>query len=297
MDKNPSNGLNYQLNIHGFGFQFAVLKTVHECFLEKQSPWIFDVSEFPVLNNGSSTHIDFILLNHLEPFLMVAECKRVNPALSNWCFVKSPYVSKKSIESKMIIRDVIVSRVSSGDPPIPSIDSIYKDDDIYRLAFEVKSGNRGEGNQGRGQINSAITQVLKGQNGLINYYADKIWNTKKFPLASKFQDSKYVAFIPVIFTTANLWVSDIDLSEADIKTGNIDLSSSSIKKTEWLYFQYSQTPDLSHNLSGLSNVKELSESLYKDYSRTIPIVNSSSIKSFLSNYLWKNPEEWIRQSI
>jgi hypothetical protein len=294
MNNNPEKGLNYQLNIHGYAFQYAAIKIAQEVSNEKKSPWIFDVSEFPVEINNSSTHIDFILRSIREPFLMVVECKRVNPAISNWCFVKAPYVSRKPTEYNMITREVLVSRESSGDPPIAKIDSIYKSDDIYRLSFEVKSGEKGEGSQGRGQINSAITQVLRGQNGLINYYAEKLVNSSMMPLGKNYNRNDYVAFMPVIFTTANLWVSDVDLSKADIVNGNIDLSTNNLKKTDWVFYQYSQTPDLSHSLSGKSDAKNLSESLIVDFSRTIPIVNASSIAKFLSIYLWKDSSEWVR---
>ena len=292
MQQNPEKGLAHQLNVHGYGFQYAVLKTSKKCFDDHNSPWVFEVSEFPVEINGVSTHIDFILRNTKEPFYLVAECKRADPALSNWCFVKAPFVSRMASGRERIVREVLVSRKASGDPPTERIDWIMRSDEIYRLAFEVKSGQKGDGKFGRGNINDAITQVLRGQNGLFNYFASKLEKTKTMPLGGSFGESKYAAFLPVIFTTAKLWVSDIDLSEADINTGKIDLPAESLVEREWLLFHYSQTPDISHALSGFSKIDELSDALYFDYTRTIPIVNAAGIQSFLSDSLWMHPEDW-----
>lgn len=81
-----------KLNFHGYGFQYAVLRFSEELFRQKISSWIFRWSEFPVQVNNVDTRIDFILENTQNGIFIVAECKRVNPAYSNWCFVKTPYI-------------------------------------------------------------------------------------------------------------------------------------------------------------------------------------------------------------
>ena len=116
--QNIEKGLARQLNIHGYGFQYSVTKLVKRCSENNSSPWILDVAEFPVVVNGISTHIDFVLRNKNEPFFMVAECKRSDPSLSNWCFVKAPYVSRKINNDERIVREVLINRESSGDPPV-----------------------------------------------------------------------------------------------------------------------------------------------------------------------------------
>ena len=291
MQINPEKGLARQLNIHGYGFQYAVLKVAQHC---DNSPWIFEVAEFPVEINGKSTHIDFILSSRNEPFFMVAECKRADPALSNWCFVKSPYVSRKVNRSEKLVREVIISRKYSSGPPMFIIDWQSGFEKIYRLGFEVKSGEKGDGKFGRGQFNDAITQVLRGHNGLINFFSLELQKTNLMPLGGRFREIDYAAFLPVIFTTAKLWVSDVNLSDADINSGNIGEPYDSLVQKEWLFYHYSQTPDISHPLDGMSKIDDLSDALYLDYSRTIPIVNASGIQSFLSNTLWRDPDDWQR---
>src|SRR5690242_5382051 len=87
------------LNSNGFGFQYSVLRLVEQLGDEGKSAWGLVASEFPVESRGNNTHIDFILKRMMyEPgncaTFIIGECKRANPALSNWCFAKAPYVRR-----------------------------------------------------------------------------------------------------------------------------------------------------------------------------------------------------------
>ena len=177
MEQKLERALTHSLNIHGFSFQYAVLKEAKVCFDERKSPWVFEVSEFPVAVKETPTHIDFILKNSSEPFYIVAECKRANPALSNWCFVKAPYVSRSISTGERVVREVVsvISNDKSSRPRI-SLDWIGRTKNIYRLAFEVKSEDKGDTKQGRGQINDTTTQVLRGLNGLIEFFVNYYLN-------------------------------------------------------------------------------------------------------------------------
>jgi hypothetical protein len=82
-------GFQNVLNSHGYGFQYSVLKEVARLAYEVRSAsWIPKVPEFPVEVQGHDTRIDFILKHARLPFYLVAECKRANPSLANWCFAK-----------------------------------------------------------------------------------------------------------------------------------------------------------------------------------------------------------------
>ncbi len=101
-------GLITALNVHGYAFQHAVLKASESLFDEKLSPWVFEVAEFPVAVKGRQLHIDFILRNKHEQAYFIAECKRCDPAISNWCFIKAPYVSRNLSDSgERIVREYI----------------------------------------------------------------------------------------------------------------------------------------------------------------------------------------------
>src|SRR5688500_5164251 len=91
--KTPPPGLFANtLNLHGHPFESAVLRRAEQLALKGDTQWRFQASEFPVTVQGFDTRIDFILsesFRNLVPTpsrLLVAECKRANPKVSNWLF-------------------------------------------------------------------------------------------------------------------------------------------------------------------------------------------------------------------
>ncbi|MBU2578047.1 MAG: hypothetical protein ABIJ52_13475 [Pseudomonadota bacterium] len=294
MQQGLNKGLTHALNVNGYSFQYAILKAAKACLEAKKSPWVFEVSEFPVTVNEIPIHIDFILRNKHEPFFFIGECKRADPALSNWCFVKSPYVSRKISTGERIVRETINADpkiiLVVNDPKI-SLDWIERCPDIYRLAFEVRSNEKGE-SKGRGQINEAITQALRGMNGLIDFFVKHFIANATFPLMKYQGKWLRASFMPVIFTTAKLWVSDVDLSTANLKDGNIDVSAVKLEPKSWVLYHYAQSPSIKHPVKHLEKSEELSDILYLDYTRTIPIVSSEGLDSFLSSPLWNEPDNW-----
>ncbi len=284
--------LVHAINIHGHAFHYAVLKTAEKLFEEKTSPWVFEVAEFPVLNKSIPLHIDIILRNKNEQSSLIAECKRSDPAISNWCFIKAPYVSRGTSSGReRIVRELVFKRRDSSIVET-GLQWISRSSEIYRLSFELKSNAKGEGYKGRGQINGAITQVLRGLNGMIEFAVNEL---KKGNHALFKEDSKgmmYASYLPVIFTTAKLWVCDCDISEADIESGKVNLDEAKLEERKWLFYQYAQSPDLKYPYSIAGLDSDMSQVLYLDYTRTIPIVTAEGIKDFLSDSFWTEPDDW-----
>ena len=75
-----AHALRKVLNRHGYGFHYSVLQRIGGL---RRSGWRFEVAEMPVEVQGMSTRIDFILRRFNTHLYLLAECKRVNPALSN----------------------------------------------------------------------------------------------------------------------------------------------------------------------------------------------------------------------
>src|SRR5262249_8923505 len=83
---------------HGYGFQYAVLAAAERLFKPGLgSPWRHPVAEFPVEINHVHSHVDIILEHYRRPMMMVGECKRANPALRNWCFLRAPFKEASSL--------------------------------------------------------------------------------------------------------------------------------------------------------------------------------------------------------
>jgi hypothetical protein len=183
------------LNRHGHPFQYAVIRPANELCVQKRSGWLFVFSEFPVEVQGGHTRIDFVLSQSyrggIGPCrLLIAECKRADPALSNWLFARAPYVNRDSAPNSILTdcvkREQRILTTSVGRNSIS--------ENIYHIAFEVKGAETGDSTAtGRRTIEDAATQVMRGLNGLIECFS---------------KNPRYLAndvpveFIPAIFTTA-----------------------------------------------------------------------------------------------
>lgn len=103
------------LNRHGYGFQFAVLSESQKCFDSRTSAFVLETIELPVVVNGNSSRIDFVLKRvsehlifpfPLRPLYLVAECKRANPSLSTWCFARAPFTRQNGHANHLFIESV-----------------------------------------------------------------------------------------------------------------------------------------------------------------------------------------------
>lgn len=273
------------LNRQGHPFQYAVIRRANQLKDEKRSPWLFEVSEFPVEVQGCHTRIDFVLSQWINPGGMeyfqylVAECKRANPALNNWFFARAPYVRRGGVP-----KDILVESIKrEGNVLTAFLGRLDGSENIYHIAVEVKGGAKGDPrDKGRGAIEEAATQVIRGVNGLIECFSkNQRYLTENCP----------TNFIPVIFTTAKIWTTDIDIAK-DVTTGKVALGSKDVVEKPWLWFQYHVSPGLQHGIerqgpkdNPLSRAN-LSDLLELEYARTIAVVGSGGIDDFLASQRW-----------
>ena len=149
-------------------------------------------------------------------------------------------------------------------------------DSAYGVGLVVKSNARGDDKPKRGAseeaIEDAATQVLRGSNGYIE-------TLKLHPNLVREREPHIV--MPVIFTTATLWVSSADLSDADILSGDIDITKSEFKSVPWLWYQYHMSPTLKHSAPPKQQATDLADMMESEYIRTIAIVGRGGIENFL----------------
>ncbi|HEV7743891.1 MAG TPA: hypothetical protein VGO56_02740 [Pyrinomonadaceae bacterium] len=255
------NSFQKALNRHGYGFQFSVLEIAERLAKKvdenERSLWKFLFSEVPVEVQGSGTRIDFILsrsrFNSSSPFFyLICECKRANPALSNWCFVRAPRVRRnqpKGIDS-LLIETVIQPNGVAPFKIIASNDHPLRD--AYHLGVEVRAAKPGDKNGESGRaIEDAVTQVLRGLNGYLGALSQN----------NQLVEGTLTYLLPVIFTTAQLWVSSADLGQADLTTGDINLSQDEFRPVPWLWYQYHMSPGLKHTYPSAQKIRSESKSL------------------------------------
>ncbi len=276
-----ANELGSTLNRHGFAFQAAVLEEVRRIGATGASQFYFEVAEFPVQVGSSNTRIDFVLRHQRRFLVLVSECKRANPAFANWCFARMPYL-RRNDDPEWPMMDKIrrdrgeifyVKAVSIGpSPPTP----------LCHLAFEVKSQRKGDSSSPKSTaaIEEAATQVSRGTNGLIEFYL-------RDPSLLKGIDEIWL--LPVVFTTSDVWFSDVDLRQTDVATGEI-LSDVALHQVSWLLYQYHISPSLKHVTRFRPTSAELAKALENEFLRSIAIVSPSGIDEFLrwASNLWES---------
>lgn len=266
------------LNSHGHAFQYAVLRRGEELSRQELTSWLFEAAEFPVGAPQSIIHIDFILRSQFRDTYLVAECKRADPAKANWCFLKVPYTRRNARENELVFQEVrcgpaIAVHARHHEVSASRIDSCH-------LGIEMRTSSQGDGTSGSGAaINSATTQVLRGLNGLVDYLYPS-------PTMSIRAD-QVIRFVPVIFTTAALWVVDGDLSLADLGTGRLPEDWGALKPVQWLWFNYNQSPSLRHQLPAPASPdhSDIPGALHAEYTRSIAVVGRDGIDTFLKTDL------------
>jgi hypothetical protein len=92
--------------------------------------------------------------------------------------------------------------------------------------------------KGGGQIEEAATQVCRGLNRLIDSFASR--GLPRLGQADLF-------FLPVIITTANLWITETELNSASLESGEIQ-SDLHPEASPWLWYDYPQSPGIMHSV-------------------------------------------------
>jgi len=142
------------LNRHGYGFQFSILRKADELIKQRKCVWELEACEFPVEVQGAGTRIDFVRSRpprrRNTTFLyLVAECKRANPALSRWCFVKAPYKHSSSEDDPQWDRVILECLLREQDGLKSFARSIFSSPKIYHQAVEVRSNAKGDAHLAR----------------------------------------------------------------------------------------------------------------------------------------------------
>lgn len=143
-DDSPQISANLRkvLNSHGHGFHYAVMRRANELLLSELSTWVFDGVEFPVTTSGQPTHIDFILRSRTGRTLLIAECKRADPAKALWCFATSPYTWRNASEGEVVFDEL---EIQSGKKMVRRAHFAYAQQRIFHLGFELKTAQRSDG--------------------------------------------------------------------------------------------------------------------------------------------------------
>ncbi len=253
-----------------------------ELFSSKKSRLLFECVEFPVVAGGQTTHIDFILSSYKSAnTFVVAECKRADPAKALWCFARAPYTRHNDSSTEITFENLLCG---GGRTVFHRPHFAYPNEGSYHLSFELKTNARGEGFESSAAINNAVTQVLRGTSGLINHMAGAFLKEE--------MAANSIVFIPAVFTTAEIWVTDADLGSAELKSGALPLEAVKAKKADWIWFTHNRSPSLMPDIEFQrvgTSYNALSSDMRQQFTRSVAVISPEGIDDFLCTDL----EGWL----
>lgn len=282
------------LNQHGYAFQHRVMAEVIRLTEDPTSScsWRLAGIEIPVRTGSRTTRIDFVLEDRSDPHVirfLLAECKRVNPAYGAWCFTRAPRWIPEWVGDQLVVES-LVNHDRSIDDEIKLVTAGTggpKSRSIYSVGFTVKTKEKGDPHpvsMERDPLESACTQVCTGLNG----FMETLLSEERYREA--IEDVHLVQFLPVVFTTANLFTSSVDLSSAELESGDLKLEEDPCSP-DWLYYQYPQSPDLKHSLRcGSLSGDTMATRFTREFVRSIGISSGRGIPRFLEEG-WRELEQ------
>jgi len=258
------------LNRHGYGFQEAVAERVTQFGRIGRTTWRVEATEFPVAVQDATTSIDLVLRAGPTDAYLVGECKRVDPALGRWCFARTPVRGSESRLNRVILEQLACSTEGGNLRSKPLVKPWLPEP--FTIGFEIRTSAKGDGVGGsKDAIQQSLGQVLRGASGLANHY----YSRDRPNLGPRsFQ------FVPAVFTTADLWVTDVGLTTTELASGKIPKEHFHIAPSGWLWFNYNLSPNLRHSIPG-DTPKGLAEVLVAESTRSVAIVNPRGLAEFL----------------
>src|SRR6266850_1399930 len=254
------------LDEHGHSFQYAVLKRAQQLRDAGRSPWQHPVEEFPVRVRNRSTHVDFLLSNTSWPALLVAECKRCDPN-RRWGFARSPYASRDTVFERMYLdKDLLEANIPARGCLRLALEREQKPN-VFHIGFEIGKGN---------QLKDAIAQVTTGANGMLEALTIEADLLKGM---TRSLAGEPLSIVPVVFTTARLLITTVDLSSASLKTGLLPVGEFQASEVPWLFLTTNQSVDLKHErgTSASRPPRDLRDIIQGFYERTIAVVSPDGI--------------------
>ncbi len=296
------------LENHGFFFQEKVIEEI-----SKTEQWRVSDREVPVSARELKTKIDIVASRDSSSITLFAiiECKKADPEFKTWIFHSDKKIGERDYSTrqqfnKQVLIDVIHSKETKnmfrgptgykrginfihGQTISPLRDKDGKEIELENCydAFSIKvdaknaqkpNMNNTEKIAKKDVIEDACRQVTLGTKCYAELLTIKAQGAQ-YPL-------HYTAFLPIVVTTAPIFIVDVESKNVDIVNGKlIDKNLREVKEVPWLCYNFK--PDFMkrldfsiEKLSGVSQVP-LFNNPFED-TMTVFIVNSKELVNFLN---------------
>lgn len=269
------------LNEQGYLFQEACEQTLKNN--EQTTGWQVKACDYPVSLQGQDTKVDIVLRSKIpnSPELYaLLECKRADPFYIYWLFGAPGLPFGGALCSTLGLECVKIR----SDRPYQAARL------VTRLHFKVATygaqnwlevkKTSGRRTSTPDNIEKAFGQVLRGVGGFAKEQLDQ---------RQKSRDVFKTFFVPVVVTTASLYVAYYEARDVDLSTGRISKDSilfgpqgQPAEEVEWVLVDYGVGENVAPKPIPESYHGVDPAELQKHKIRSIFVVNSQSLVSFFS---------------
>lgn len=288
----------HALNIHGVFFERACVNLIGNASNWRVISTNYPV-EFPPPNGpwrGKESSLDIWTRREDESHVVDAfiECKKANPEFVNWIFFERTATSDPSQPGIVRIDNMQAEGTSPTWSTSTGIADITTSTTVATDAREVRGDyvNYHGGKKTKtsnASIQDAAYQVALATRALINEESrllDKARGSREYP-APPWRRKYYV---PVICTTARLYIAKFDPKTVNIKSGEIDLDQATLAPTSDILFEYPLPKHL--QLTPANPLNALKSGYAEAFSRMhIFVIQSESLVEFLNDLFAPNAGE------
>lgn len=295
------------MNEQGFIFQEKCAEVINQ---SETTGWHLHTTEHPVSLKEKDIRIDIIIRDETlsqSSMFGVIECKRVDPRYHCWLFGKPLYESP--VPANVQVIKLSPSNMPAGSVLLDEIRFVPIREHFNVHTYHIDNWwvevNIQEDRQPNRRLSNpepleqVFIQVCRGVGGLAAEQKRQRTKTLSDLDEGDIDESEdltsEIYFVPIVITTAPLYIASYDLSDVDIMSGtlgrnSIEFSGSSLspEPVRWVMIDYSAaasvTPDeLYNNFHGVDPVD-----LEPYNRRSIFVVNSGYINDFLASLHFSN---------
>lgn len=286
----------HSINIHGIFFerlcQSIVEKSQHWQLISTNHPVEFPPPNGPIRGRESSADIVASRRYSDLGITLTIECKKNNPELVNWVFFpkvvvpEGPWFTVAQIVNRPRIEpqkgwqtETGVIALATNEPLTDEARETKSDYEKSKLGQKTKTSNAA--------IQEAAFQVALARQAV--FQEESSFSRSLGSSAEPPETASKQFYVPVIVTTAKLFLCHFNADDIDSSTGEIDYTKATLTEVPHLIYEYSLPKSLQHAPADIIHVLN-TNSLHQFTRLHILVVNSSAFAVFLDDF-FSEPNE------
>ncbi len=235
--------------------------------LRTEEPFTYPPSNGPLLGLSGSMDLLAVYADSRKSFCFSIECKRVLPDAKCWVFFKTKEDAARAYF-------VCLSEGPTGTHVqrvgLTLSRLAYTSLDDYELCNRVFELNEDLKNLNKRREEKAYRSLLQANHGLVATLVGKRADLVKMSNGSK----KPMYFVPIVLTTARLYLAKFDSGKIDVATGQVLANGADYEEKRWIECEFG-LPDYLASPTG---------DLFRR--RSTFVVNSLNVREFFENIVF-----------